>query len=183
MQYNLDVIFVTVSFSKKWFIVFVIGTPQGYATWGAPPQTQAVAQSVYQTAYAQLSAPVPAQAPPQWGQPPPAIPAAVGPHQPSHGWPTASPATVAYASPPPVSAQPQYQGTVYVPPSTPQPHTMWAGAPHGPTPPPQAGNTLPTLSGKINLIEYPNNSSSFIYWGSLVKYFHMKCCEIVWEAF
>ena len=123
------------------------GTPHGYATWGAPPQPQAVAPSVappavYQAHYTQLPTPVPTQGP-QWGQPPPAIPAA---HQPTHAWPSVSPAapTVAYASPPPVNAPGHYQGaTVYAPPSTPQPHAMWAGPTHGPTPPPPTG----TLTG------------------------------------
>lgn len=104
--------------------------------------------------------PVTAQ-PTQWGQPPPIMAAAQIPQQPAPvNWaqatvvPTVPPPiipTVAYHSPPPVHSQmpqqtQQYPGgpALYVPPSTPQPHSIWPLTPSA-TPTPTAANGLPTL--------------------------------------
>ena len=48
---------------------------------------------------------------------------------------------------------PPYQpAAVYAPPSTPQPHLMWAGPPPGPTPPPSAA--LPPMGHPAGLLFY-----------------------------
>jgi hypothetical protein len=133
--------------------VSLAAPPQAYPSWGSPPQSSVVQPvappAVYQTHYAQLPTPVPAQAP-QWGQPPPAM-------TPAHSWPAPSPAappplgpTMAYATPPPVGGPGQYPSpaALYAPSSTPQPHALWVGPPPGPTPPPQAVTGLPALSGE-----------------------------------